>query len=137
MEPRFHALRTIGSIFRVLGYIALVLTILAALAFCGFSVIGATAVESSIAQQLGVSSRGAGFLGGVFGGLLGGVLVLIYGGIISMWIIAAGELIYLLIGVEENTRKTTYLIESQMAKLAAASPSTMTPSEPTPVTPSQ
>jgi predicted lipid-binding transport protein (Tim44 family) len=137
MEPRFRALRTIGSIFRVLGYIALVLTILAALAFCGFSVIGASAIESSVAQQLGVNSNGAGFLGGIFGGLLGGILVLIYGGIISMWIIAIGELIYLLIGVEENTRKTNFLIESQMAKIAPASPSAMTPSEPLPMTPSQ
>ncbi len=130
MEPKFRALRTIGSIFRVLGYIALVLTILAALAFCGFSVIGASAVESSIAQQLGVSSNGAGLLGGIFGGLLGGILVLIYGGIISLWIIATGELIYLLIGIEENTRKTGFLIESQMNKIIPAQPQPLTPSQP-------
>jgi predicted lipid-binding transport protein (Tim44 family) len=137
MEPRFRALRTIGSIFRILGYIALVLTILGALAFCGFSVLGASAIESSVAQQLGVSTSGAGFVGGLFGGLLGGILVLIYGGIISLSIIAMGELIYLLIGVENNTRKTTFLIESQMAKMAPASPSAMTPSEPSVMTPSE
>jgi predicted lipid-binding transport protein (Tim44 family) len=135
MEPRFRALRTIGSIFRILGYIALVLTILGALAFCGFSVIGASAVESSVAQQLGVSSSGAGFLGGFVGGLIGGILVLIYGGFISLWIIAAGELVYLLIGIEENTRKTGYLIENQMNKIIPVEPKPMTPSEPPSMTP--
>jgi hypothetical protein len=135
MEQRFHALRTIGSIFRVLGYIALVLTILGALAICGLSVVGGSAMES-VTQQLGGSSTGAGFLGGLFGGLIGGILVLLYGGFISLSIIATGELIYLLIGVEENTRKTNFMIENQMSRMSPPTSSAMTPKEPPAMTPS-
>jgi hypothetical protein len=136
MEQRYHALKTIGSIFRVLGYIALVLTILGALAVCGLSVVSGTAIES-FSQQLGGGSSGAGFLSGLFGGLIGALLVLLYGGFISLWVLAVGELIYLLIGVEENTRKTNFLIENQMNKLTPATPSAMTPREPPAMTPSE
>jgi hypothetical protein len=136
MEQRFHALRTIGSIFRILGYIALILTILGALAVCGLSVVGGTLVQSA-SQQFGFNTSGGGFLGGLFGGLLGGILVILYGGFISLWIIAIGELIYLLIGIEENTRKTTYMIENQMTKITPAEPKSMTPIEPPSMTPSQ
>jgi hypothetical protein len=115
MEPRFRALRTIASIFRVVGYIILVLTILAALGVCGASVIGGSLFEST-SRQFGVSSTGAGFLSGLFGGLLAGVLVILYGGLLALSFVAFGEGIYLLLGIEENTRKTTYLLENQ-AKL--------------------
>src|SRR5512135_43930 len=109
MEQRYHALRTIGSIFRVVGYIILVLTILAAVAICGISVISGSVYQST-AQQFGVSSSGAGFLGGLFGGLLLGILTILYGGLVALMLVALGESIYLLIGIEENTRKTSYLI---------------------------
>jgi hypothetical protein len=112
MEHRFHALRTIGTIFRVVGYIFLVLTILAALAICGISAIGGTALESA-SSEFGVNSIGAGLVGGLFGGLLLGLIVILYGGLISLLLVAFGEGIYLLIDIEENTRKTSYLIEHQ------------------------
>ncbi len=127
MEQRYHALRTIGSIFRILGYIALVLTILAALAICGVSVISGTAIESA-SQQFGFTSSGTGFLGGLFGGLIAGIFVILNGGLIALLLVASGEGIYLLIGIEENTRKTTYLIENQ---------NNIIPSEPQILTPSQ
>ncbi len=136
MEQRFHALRTIGSIFRVLGYITLVLTIISALAFCGLTVVGGSMIQSA-SQQFGFDSSGGGFLGGLFGGLIGGFLILLYGGFISLWVIAIGELIYLLIGVEENTRKTTYMLENQMNKISPTQPSAITPSKPPATTPTE
>jgi hypothetical protein len=144
MEHRFHALRTIGSIFRISGYVVLVLTILAALAFCGLSVVGGTLIQSA-SQSFGFNSSGGGFIGALFGGLLGGFLVLLYGGFISLWIIASGELIFLVIGVEENTRKTNFLIENQMDRMAPPAssaiapkePPTLAPSEPPSITPAQ
>ena len=135
MEHRFRALRTIGSIFRVVGYIALVFTILAALAFCGFTVVSGTAIEAAT-QQYGVNSTGAGILGGIFGGLLGGIFIILYGGLISLMLVAFGEGVYLLIGIEENTRKTTYMMESQMSKVAPPEPKAITPSEPSSIAPS-
>ncbi len=131
MEHRFHALRTIGTIFRVVGYIFLVLTILGALAVCGLSAIGGTALESA-SSELGVSSTGAGLVSGLFGGLLLGLIVILYGGLISLMLVAFGEGIYLLIDVEENTRKTSYLIQNQ-PKVLPAEPRTLPPAEgPTP-----
>ncbi len=111
MEQRYRALRTIGSIFRVVGYIILVLTILASVAICGLSVVSGSLMQS-VSQDFGVSSTGAGFLGGLFGGLLLGILTILYGGMVALMLVALGESIYLLIGIEENTRKTTLLMES-------------------------
>ncbi len=136
MEQRFHALRTIGSIFRILGYIALVFTIIAALAFCGLSVVGGTLIQSA-SQSFGFNSSGGGFIPALFGGLLGGFLVLLYGGFISLCTIAIGELIYLLIGVEENTRKTNFMIENQMSRMQPPATSAMAPKEPPAITPSE
>jgi hypothetical protein len=130
MEQRYHALRTIGSIFRVVGYIILVLTILAALAICGISVIGGSVFEST-SQGLGVSSTGAGFLSGLFGGLLLGIGVILYGGLIALSFLAFGEGIFLLLGIEENTRKTSYLIENQY-KLPPTEPKPLPPAQTTP-----
>jgi predicted lipid-binding transport protein (Tim44 family) len=108
------------------GYIVLVLTILAALAICGVSVISGTAIESA-SQQFGLNSSGTGFFGGLVGGLLAGIFVILYGGLISLMLVAFGEGIYLLIGIEENTRRTTYLIENQN-KIIPSEPQSITPS---------
>jgi hypothetical protein len=136
MEQRFHALRTIGSIFRIVGYITLVLTVIAALAFCGLTVVGGSIFQSA-SNSLGFNSSGGGFITALFGGLIGGFAVLLYGGFISLMTIAMGELIYLLIGIEENTRKTTFIIENQMNKIPPAEPKAITPSEPPAITPNQ
>ncbi len=120
METRYRALRTIGSIFRVVGYIVLVITVLAALAVCGISVVSGTAIESA-SQQFGVNTTGAGFLGGLFGGLLAAILVILYGGLIALSLVAFGEGVYLLIGIEENTRRTAMMVENQ-GKLPAPPP---------------
>jgi hypothetical protein len=125
MEHKYRALRTIGSIFRVVGYIILVLTILGALAACGLTVIGGTAAETA-SQELGLNSTGVGFLGGLFGGLLLGLVIILYGGLIALMMVAFGEGIYLLIDIEENTRKTGLLIENQ-ARLQPAEPRPLPP----------
>ena len=122
MERRYHALRTIGSIYRVLGYIVLGLTLLAVIAICGLSIISGTAFQS-VSQQLGVNSNGSGLAGGIVGGLILGFFALIYGVVIAISLIAFGEGIYLFIAIEENTRKTALLIENQN-KITPAAPKT-------------
>ena len=112
MERRYHALRTIANIYRVLGYITLVLTILAVIAICGMSVLGGSALNS-FAQQYGRPINGSGWVGGLLGGVIATIFVIIYGGVVSLALIAFGEGIYLLIAVEENTRKTALLVENQ------------------------
>ena len=114
MERRYHALRTIATIYRVLGYIVAVLTILAILAICGLSVIGGAGLQSvSRDFDLGISSRASGIAGSIFGGLIISLIVLIYGCVVAISLIAFGEGIYLLIAVEENTRKTALLLQNQ------------------------
>jgi hypothetical protein len=105
MEHRYRALRTIGAIYRVLGYIVLVLAILAFLAICGLSVVGGTAASSILNRYGDVSS--------VIGGILLSLLALLYGGITAISLIAFGEGIELLIDLEENTRKTAMMLENQ------------------------
>jgi len=112
MEKRYHALRTIANIYRVLGYIALVLTIVAVIAICGLSILGGSAINS-ITQHYGGYANGTGLVGGLFGGVIASIFVIIYGGIVALALIAFGEGIYLLIAVEENTRKTAILVENQ------------------------
>src|SRR4030042_1683576 len=112
MERRYHALRTIATIYRVLGYIVAVLTILSILAICGLSVISGTAFQT-ISQDLGVNTRASGVAGSIFGGLIVSLIVLIYGGVVAISLIAFGEGIYLLIAVEENTRKPALLLQNQ------------------------
>ncbi len=105
MEHRYHALRTIGTIYRVLGYIVLGLTIVAFLGICIFSVVGGTA-GYAISRQYGYGT-----------GLLSGIAVslgaLLYGGITAISLIAFGEGINLLLALEENTRKTAILLDNQ------------------------
>ena len=111
MERRYHALRTIANIYRVLGYIVAVVTILAILAICGLSVVTGTGLER-FSRDLGFNASGSGIAGSIFGGLLASLVVLLYGGVVALSLIAFGEGIYLLISMEENTRKTALLLQN-------------------------
>jgi hypothetical protein len=94
MEKRYQALRIIANIYRIIGYILLVLT---------------TALET-VTNQFGVTTRGTGLAGSIFGGFLIALGIIIYGGMLALSLIAMAEGIYLLIAVEENTRKTALLL---------------------------
>jgi hypothetical protein len=64
-------------------------------------------------RQLG-GSGGGGLLGGILTGVIGGLLILVYGGAASVTLYAAGEGVYLLLALEENTRQTTLLLRGQI-----------------------
>ncbi len=108
MEKRYTGLRTIGTIYKILGGLAGIITILVALGFCAFSLM-AGASPSSLNRELAA----AGLMGGVISGILGSVFVIIYGGGIALTLYAAGEAIYLLIALEENTRATMLAIQQR------------------------
>jgi hypothetical protein len=122
MEKRYHALRTIANIYRVIGYIVLVLAILAVIATCAISVISGTALET-ISNQFGVTTRGSGLGSSILVGFLTALGIVIYGGILGLSLIAMGEGIYLLISIEENTRRTALIVENQN-KITPAAPQT-------------
>jgi hypothetical protein len=87
-----------------------VITILVILGFCGTSLLGGSALGS-----LDNDTRVAGLLGGVFGALILSIVALIYGGGLAITLYAAGEGVYLLLALEENTRTTASLLQRQSA----------------------
>lgn len=105
MEHRFRALRIVGTVYKILGAIAGILTLIAIVGICGTSFLGGAALGNA-AQQFGGNGGVASLFGGVLGGLIGSLVLIIYGGGIAITLYAFGEGIYLLLALEENTRIT-------------------------------
>jgi len=112
MEKRYAALRVIGTIYKVFGGIVGIITILLVLGICAISVLGGATMDT-LGREFGGDTGFAGFLSGFLGGLIGGVLVIIYGGGLAVTLYAAGEGVYLLLALEENTRATVMLLQRQ------------------------
>lgn len=109
MEKRYAALRIIGTLYKIFGAIVAAITLLAVLGICATSVLGGAAVDS-----LGHDTGFAGLFTGVLGGLIFSVVAIIYGGSIAITLYAAGEGVYLLLALEENTRATVMLLQRQV-----------------------
>ena len=109
MGKRYTALRIIGSIYKALGIIVGVITILGVLSICATSVLGGAIVDN-LTNQLGGNAGGAGLFSGIFGGLILGLFVIINGGGIAVTLYALGEGIYLFLAMEENTREISILL---------------------------
>jgi hypothetical protein len=104
MEKKFKILRFIGTVYRILGIITAVLTVLGAAGICLTSVLGG-AIMDQVQSELG-NIGPVGLLGGAAGGAIIGGFLLVWGTIIALLLLAAGEGIYLLLALEENTRTT-------------------------------
>jgi hypothetical protein len=102
METRYRALRTIATIFKVLGWIILILGILSA---CGTSAM----LMLSGSALLGFSgSGGGGDVGLVYSGILAVVsfiVMIVTVGLYALVLIAASEGIHVFLDIEENTRE--------------------------------
>ncbi len=113
MEKRFKILRIVGTVYKVVGIIIAVITLLSALGFCGMSVLGGGAMERVLSTLPGNTQgqgQGFGLLGGVVGGMLFSLVIILSGGIYAVTTYALGEAVYLLIALEENTRHTAVLL---------------------------
>jgi hypothetical protein len=111
MEKKFNALRTIGAIFKILGVIAGIITLLIVIGICATSILGGAAIDS-LSRELG-NSGASGIFSGVLGGLLASIFVIINGGGLTLTFFAMGEGIYVLLSLEENTRATVDLLRHQ------------------------
>ena len=123
VPKRFEVLRFMGAMFKVFAWIALILTILSAIAIVLLPQIG------GLSAALGPYAELAALAGA--GAIVTGLLVLLGGLLNFVLLYALGEIILLQIAVEENTRLTAALLlkmhqdsqpEAQPAAAAAAYP---------------
>ena len=105
---KYKALRTIATIFKILGILSLVLTILLSLASCLFYGAMGAYFNNQSREFYGVTGGDSGVV--VAAGIILGLFILIYGGFSSLMIYGAGELIYVLLDIEQNTRETSELV---------------------------
>ena len=104
MEKKFKILRFIGTVYRILGIITAVLTVLGAAGICLTSVLGGAMIDQ-VQRELGDIGP-LGLMSGAAGGAIIGGFLLVWGTITALLLLAAGEGIYLLLALEENTRTT-------------------------------
>jgi hypothetical protein len=108
MEKRYGVLRIIGTIYKVLGAIAAVITVLAVVGMCLASLLGSAAV-ASLAKESGLP----GFVSGFVGAIIFAIGAIIWGGSVAVTLYALGEGVSLLLALEENTRATAMLLRQQ------------------------
>ena len=103
MEKRYGTLRFIGTMYKVFGVIIAVLTVLGTL----FAMFGGAFID------FGFGVRGG--TGAVLVGIVVGIVYLIIGLIGSVVVYSVGELVYLLINIEENTRFSAIVLRDRLA----------------------
>jgi len=113
MEKRFKALRIIATVYKILGFIAMVITILTVISICSTSVLGGAALDS-IGNEFDDYSGFFGTFSGLVVGLIISLFIIMNGGGIALLFFSMGEGIYLLIALEENTRSTSYILSNQL-----------------------
>lgn len=101
MKKRFGVLRVLASILKILGIVTAALAVLGGLIAFVMSFAG-----GDMFRALGVDSTG-----GVLAGLMGAFIIVVVGALYSVILYGYGELLMLLISMEENTFKTVKLLE--------------------------
>jgi len=108
MEKKFRILRIIGTLWKVLAWIVLVGGILSSLGILLAGVLGSGGfIFRLFEQETGVVPGALGIVSSIFGFVVALGLTIIY----FLILYAVGELIYLLLAIEENTRKTMSAVQ--------------------------
>jgi hypothetical protein len=102
VPKRFGVLRLIGTLLKILAWIVLVVSVLAAI---GLGIAG-----GALTQLLGDSLPGGAALAGVGSGIVAGIAALIFGLIYFLALYAVGESLHMQLAIEENTRLTAALL---------------------------
>lgn len=108
MERKFQVLRIIGTLWKVLAWITLIAGILVSLGILVFGLMGSGA---SLLPPLARESRAIPAAWGLMSAIVGFLVTLVTTVIYFLILYAAGELIYLLLAIEENTRRMTWQME--------------------------
>jgi hypothetical protein len=104
MSRQFTALRVVGTIMKVLGWLWLIVGVLAA--------IGVLIFGFALTDQFGLPGLD---VGGPVAGIGGFVAALLAGIINFLLFYATGEAVYLFLCIEENTRRTAYYMQQGAA----------------------
>lgn len=119
MDRRFTALRIIGTVFKILAWISLIFGLLGAI---GMLILGIT-----------LSGQQA-LLGLDVGGTMAGIAMFVVLVVISMFsflsLYAIGESVYLFLSIEENTRRTAYIMQQQYSSTSFQAPYAAHPTAP-------
>jgi hypothetical protein len=117
MDRRFMALRIVGTIFKILAWITLVVGLLAA----AFMLVAGFALS----ERLGIISLD---VGGPLAGIAGFVVALLATVVNFLILYAIGEAVYVFLSIEENSRRTAFIMQQQhVAQQTAYSPSPAPP----------
>jgi hypothetical protein len=120
MDRKFGVLRIIGTLWKVLAWITLVVGIL--LSF-GVLLVGLLGSGGAVLRSFGPDVRAVPGAMGIVSTILGFLFALITTIIYSLVLYAVGDLIYLLLAIEENTRRTVrYMREADQEAGEAAVP---------------
>ena len=114
MEKRYGVLRVIATVYKILGGIVGILTILAVIGILAAFFVRGVSFENL--PRMGGRFMPAPLFGSVFGGLVAAGLTLLYGGVLAFMLYGFGEAIYLLIALEENTRLTAQILKNQLER---------------------
>lgn len=104
MGRRFTALRVIGTIFKVLAWIFLLLGLFAAILIL---IVGLT--SSNQLKDIGLD------MGGVLPAVAAFVVILVVSIFQFLFLYGFGELFFLFLSVEENSRRTAYFSQQMFA----------------------
>jgi len=111
MEKKFRVLRIIGTIWKILAWIALIVGILSAIGILLTSILGG-GIMREFGRQYG-DAPWASWAFGLAGGLVAFAVSLIGTIIYFLALYAVGELVYLLLAIEENTRLAAQWIQAR------------------------
>jgi len=103
MERRYRALRTIATIFKVVGWMVLVLGILSACGTSGLILVGGASVPGMM--DLGGGAGQGGLVWGFVGAVVMFLVMMVTVGLYALILIATAEGIYVFLDIEENTRE--------------------------------
>jgi ABC-type Fe3+ transport system permease subunit len=115
MEKRYTALRFIATIYKILGVIVAILAVLAIIGIIAAFFARGVAFDY-FPRQMGGRFMAGPIMQTAVGTTVAAVLALIYGGIVAFMLYGFGEAIYLLIALEENTRFTARILQSQLER---------------------
>jgi hypothetical protein len=109
MEKKYRILRIVATIWKVLAWIVLVISVLGGCASIAFGVLAGGAGSSS-------NNTLAPLLGGAIGGAISGLIAIFIGVLYFVSLYAFAELVDVMLALEENTRATA----EQLKNLAKA-----------------